>query len=94
MIIFEGQRGTFGRYYIQTNGEDFDASKLVKSVLETDLGDFIENCRYDQQLLAMDTNWLSTSGNGMDAYVGYLHKVDVDFDFNANVKEGWENLDE
>jgi len=93
LILFDSQKGEFGRLYIQTNGEDFDPNKLVKSLLETNTGTFVEKYYYDKQFLPVDTGWLSTWGKGFDAYVGYLHKWDVDYDYEANVKEGWENLE-
>lgn len=94
MMLYDAQKGVFGHIVVQTNGEDFDPNKFVYLLLENTMSDSIQYYFYDKQSLSVDTGWMSTSGKGFHASVGYLEKWDVNPDINAMIEEGWKDLEE
>ena len=94
IMIYDSQKGTFGQLLIRTKGEDFDPKKFAYTVCENNMGDHITQYFYDKAALDFNTDSLSTWGKGFDAIVGYLHKWDVEHDYEACLKEGWEELEE
>lgn len=93
VMLYDSQKGVFGRVYVMTDGEDFDVNKLAKTVIENTMATNVERYFYDRRPLQVDHNDLSTWGKGYYMSVGYLHKWDVDYDVEAYEKEGWENLE-
>jgi hypothetical protein len=89
IVCYDGQKGTFHRLYVMTNGEDFDIEKLVVGTNENSMTTYMAEYFYDKVSLTPDYNWLSTWGKGFNATVGYASQDDIDFDTNAAVEEGW-----
>lgn len=90
IVCYDGQKGTFHRLYVMTNGEDFDVNKLVVGVNENGMTTYLAEYFYDKVQLNPDNNWFSTWGKGFHASAGYVSQADIDFDTEAAIKEGWE----
>lgn len=94
LMMFDSQKGDFGRLYIQTNGEDFDHNKLAMGVCENNMLNAAVEYFYDKESLSIDTGYMSTWGKGFFAYVGYAHKCDIEYDRNQLIEQGWKDLEE
>lgn len=88
----DAQKGTFGRVFVETNGEDFDPSKLTIGVLENDMMDLVYEIFYGKQSLSVNTDNLNTWGKGFFATVGYMEKDFLKFNRKAWIKEGFKEL--
>lgn len=92
VMIYDSQKGTFGRVYIQTNGEDFDMDKFAVSVCENNMTEYVMEYFYNKESLTMDNNYLSTWGKGFTVSVGYMPKGETSYNREELLKEGWELL--
>lgn len=93
LMCYDGQKGSFYRLYVQTNGEDFDVNKLVTAVNENNMTEHMTEFFYDKVSLSQDNDYLSTWGKGFHADVGYMSQYDISFNREECLKEGWEYLD-
>ena len=70
--------GFFGTAVIETNGEDFDPSKLKMAGLETNFGDYLEKLYYNGKEVEIDTSGVDTEYQDRDAMVGYIDTDEYD----------------
>lgn len=72
LVFHSGEKGSFGQWIIETEN-DFDPYKLTFSIVETNLGEFVERVWYDKQELDCDFDWCDSMGKGYYAQVGYMN---------------------
>lgn len=94
LMMYDSQKGTFSRIYIETNGDDFDVSKLVVGVNENTMTTHVTEFFYDKVPLTVDNNYLSTWGKGFHCSVGYIPQADITYDRDELLKYGWRDLEE
>lgn len=92
--MYDGQKGTFGRIVVETNGEDFDPKKLVFAVNENTMTTHIEGYYYDKKQLSVNMDYLNTWGKGFHASVGYIPAGDLDWNREELLEIGWKDLEE
>ena len=71
MIFMSVEKGGFGVWFIDTD-EKFDESKLVMSINETHMGEFVEDLWYDKVLLECNMDYNDTMGKSYEAAVGWV----------------------
>ena len=95
MIFHSSEKGGFASWFVESD-EPFDPNKLVYSIVETHLGDFVEDVWYDKELLEANFDYNDTTGKSYEAAVGwitnkwrdpYVDPADADF------SECWEDYD-
>ena len=69
-----GEKGNFGCWFIETDGEPFDKYKFTYGIVETNMGEFIDSAYYDGKELEIDYDYAESMGKGYYASVGYLNK--------------------
>ena len=94
IMLYDAQKGTFGRVIVETNGEDFDIKKLVFATNENTMTTHIETYYYDKKPLDVNYDYLSTWGKGFHTSVGYIPKGDIEWDREELLELGWKDLEE
>lgn len=94
IMLYDAQKGTFGRVVVETNGEDFDPSKLAFGVNENTMTTHIEAIYYDKKDLHIDMDYLDTWGKGFHASVGYIPKGDLEWNRVELLELGWQDLED
>ena len=72
LVFHSGEKGSFGQWIVETE-EDFDPYKFTYSILETNLGEFVERAWYDGVEIYCDYDWCDSTGKGYYASVGYMN---------------------
>ena len=79
VVLFHNiDKGDFGSWFIGTDEDGFDASKLSYSQVETELGEFIERLWYDQEELKRFDDDASSSPKETISTVGWLNMKYLD----------------
>ncbi|SVB78221.1 uncharacterized protein METZ01_LOCUS231075, partial [marine metagenome] len=91
--------GDFGSWFVGTDENGFDASKLAYSQVETELGIFIERVWYDKEELKKDEDYASSSPKNTITTVGWLNiklrdSVEKYTDQYIDENEFWSLIDE
>jgi len=73
LAFHSGEKGGFGCWFVETNGEPFDKYKFTYGIVETDMGEFIDSVWYDKKELEIDYDFNDTTGKGYYAGVGYMN---------------------
>lgn len=94
IMIYDAQKGTFGRVIVETAGEDFDVDKLVFGVNENSMTTHIDQYFYDKKSLSVSYDYLSTWGKGFHVEVGYIPAGDLEYNYEELLNEGWKYLEE
>ena len=76
LLFHNVDKGDFGSWFIGTDEDGFDASKLSYSQVETELGTFIERVWYDQAELTKNDEYASSSPKDTTSWVGWLNIKD------------------
>jgi len=71
MLFHSAEKGGFASWFVETD-EPFDSDKLVFSIVETHLGDFVEDLWYDKELLEANYDFNDTTGKSYEAAVGWI----------------------
>jgi hypothetical protein len=71
MLFHSAEKGGFATWFAESD-EPFDPNKLVFSIVETHLGDFVEDVWYDKTLLEADYDYNDTTGKSYEAAVGWI----------------------
>ncbi len=69
-----GEKGNFGCWFVETDGEPFDKYKFTYGIVETNMGEFIDSAYYDGEELETDYDYAESMGKGYYASVGYMNK--------------------
>ena len=70
MIFMSVEKGGFATWFVDTD-EPFEENKLVMSVNETHMGEFVEDVWYDKELLEANYDYNDTMGKSYEAAVGW-----------------------
>ena len=95
MLFHSSEKGSFASWFVDTD-EPFDPNKLVYSIVETHLGEFVEDVWYDKELLEANYDYNDTMGKSYEAAVGWITNkwrdpyVDPE---EADLSEYWEEYD-
>ena len=95
MLFHSSEKGGFASWFVESD-EPFDPNKLVYSIVETHLGEFIEDVWYDKQFLEANFDYNDTTGKSYEAAVGWITNkwrdpyVDTK---DADLSEYWEDYD-
>ena len=73
LAFHSGEKGGFGCWFVETDGEPFDKYKFTYGIIETDMGEFIDSVWYDKKELETDYDYNDTTGKGYYAGVGYMN---------------------
>ena len=73
LTFLSSEKGSFGCWFVDLVGEQFDTKKLAFSSVETDLAEIVECVWYDKQMLEQEYDYADTSGKGYHASVGYMN---------------------
>ncbi len=71
MLFHSSEKGGFASWFVESD-EPFDPNKLVFSIVETHLGDFVEDLWYDKNLLEANYDYNDTTGKSYEAAVGWI----------------------
>jgi len=85
LVWFSSEKGNFGTWFVETDGEDFDASKFDVSIIETNLAEIIDCAWYDKKELETNYDAADSMGKGYYAQVGWMNQKWIDH---------WENYSE
>ena len=69
-----GEKGQFGCWFVETDGEPFDKYKFTYGIVETNMGEFIDSAWYDEKELETEYDCAESMGKGYYASVGYMNK--------------------
>jgi hypothetical protein len=95
------EKGSFGCYFIETDGEPFDKYKFTYGIIETNMGEFVDSVYYDGKQLEVDYDYCDSMGKAYYAEVGYMNLrwhdnyekySESNPDANA-MKDYWEEFD-
>ena len=73
LCFHSSEKGSFGAWFVETDGEDFDEFKLGVGVVETNLAEFVDAVFYDKVELDTDYDYMDSTGKSYDAQVGWLN---------------------
>ena len=73
LCFHSSEKGSFGAWFVETDGEDFDEFKLGVGVVETNLAEFVDAVFYDKVELEQDYDYMDSTGKSYDAQVGWLN---------------------
>jgi len=96
MLFHSAEKGGFASWFVDSD-EPFDPDKLVFSIVETHLGDFIEDVWYDKEWLDPNYDCNDTTGKSYEAAVGWITDkwrdpyVDPE---DSDLSEYWEEHEE
>lgn len=92
LIFHSSEKGVFSSW--QFEAEEFDSQKLTASVVETDMGEFIQDVYYNGKKIEPNYDCIETRGKGYSAKVGWInpdwHEKKETFDNEELLKESWE----
>ena len=94
LMMYDSQKGMFGTAFVMTDGEDFDPKKFAYVALDNTMASNAELFFYDKQMLSVDNSWLDTWGKGFFSNVGYVPRVDIEYNFQELLEQGWQDLEE
>ena len=72
LAFHSSEKGSFGCWFVDTD-EDFDEFKLGFGIVETNLGEFVDNVYYDKKELECNYDYNDTTGKSYGADVGWLN---------------------
>ena len=74
LVFHSSEKGSFGAWFVDTEGEDFDPDKLRFSSCETNVADIVERVWYNKEELEQDFDHSESVGKGYYASIGYMNK--------------------
>lgn len=96
LMFHSSEKGSFGAYFVETDGEDFDEFKLGYGIVETNLAEFVDAVYYDKVELDCEYDYNDTTGKSYDAQVGWLNTKwhDSQENIDKNLEEYLAEFDE
>ena len=94
LSFLASEKGFFGCWYVETDGEDFDENKFAFSTVETNLAAIVETVWYDKVELEYDQDSYSTETKSSSASVGYFNKKWHDTGASYDGIDIWEGYDD
>lgn len=92
LAFHSSEKGGFGSWFLETEGEDFDPYKLGYGYVETNVAEIVESVYYDKQELENNMDYNDTTGKGYYASVGWMNTKW--HDSQDSIKIDWEDYDE
>lgn len=74
LVFHSSEKGSFGCWFVETEGEDFDPEKLRFSSCETNVAELVERVWYGKEELDTDYDYADTTGKGYYVSIGYMNK--------------------
>ena len=68
------EKGSFGCWFVETDGEPFDKYKFTYGVVETNMGEFIDSAYYDGKELDCEYDYSDSIGKAYYAEVGWMNR--------------------
>ena len=97
MAFMSVEKGGFATWFVDTD-EEFEESKLVMTVNETSMGEFVEDLAYDKVWLEADYDYNDTTGKSYEATVGWStdqwRDSYVEPEEDKNIDEYWEDYED
>ena len=98
LAFHSGEKGGFGCWFVETDGEPFDKYKFTYGIVETDMGEFVDTVWYDKEELEQDYDNNDSMGKGYYAGVGYMntkwHDLGEKYTEGAEyLEQYWEEFD-
>ena len=97
MAFMSVEKGGFATWFLDTD-EEFDENKLVMSVNETCMGEFVEDLAYDKVWLEANYDYNDTMGKSYEAEVGWStdqwRDEYKDPEEDKDMSEYWEEYDD
>lgn len=91
LSFYSSEKGIFCSWELET--ENFNPELLATTVVETDMGEFIQDLYYDGKKLEADDSCVDTIGKGYFAKVAWVnpewHETSEKFENKEFVKENW-----
>ena len=94
LMWLSAEKGNFGTWFVETDGEDFNPKKFAVSSIETNLGEMVEVAYYDKVPIDCDYDFAESVGKGYHAYVGWLNLKWHDNEHFIGNDEVWEGYEE
>ena len=73
LTFHSSEKGTFACWFVETEGEDFDSTKLTFSKVETNIAEIVEDVWYDKEKLDLEYESSTTTGSHFSAQVGFMN---------------------
>lgn len=73
MAFHSSEKGSFGCWFVDVEGEDFEPEKVAFSSVETNVAEIVENVWYKKERLEPDYDNCDSTGKGYYASVGYMN---------------------
>jgi len=93
LLFHSAEKGIFCNWELET--ENFDPKLLATTVVETDVGEFIQDLYYDGKKLEADDSCVDTRGKGYCAKVGWInpewHETSEKFEDKELIEECWKD---
>jgi hypothetical protein len=68
------EKGNFGCWFVETEGEPFDKYKFTYGIVETNMGEFIDRVYYDGKELDCEYDYADSIGKAYYAEVGWFNR--------------------
>ena len=73
LVFHSAEKGSFGVWFVETDGEDIDMDEFAYTLVETPYWEQIENVYYKKEELEIDYDYAESTGKGYHAMVGYMN---------------------
>jgi len=95
LAFHSSEKGSFGAWFVDTD-EPFDEFKLGYGVVETNLGEFVDNVYYNKEELDCEYDYNDTTGKSYDAQVGWLNTKwhDSMENIRESMEDYWQEFDD
>ena len=73
LVFHSAEKGSFGVWFVETDGEDIDMDEFAYTLVETPYWEQIENVYYKKEELEIEYDYAESTGKGYHAMVGYMN---------------------
>ena len=73
LVFHSAEKGSFGAWFIETDGEDIDTDEFAFTLVETPYWEQIEDLYYKKEELESDWDGAESMGKAYHAMVGYMN---------------------
>ena len=94
LVYHTGEKGGFGSWFVETEGEDFDPLQVSYSTVATNVAEIVEDVWYSKEQLDHNMDWCDTRGKGDDVKVGWMNVDWHDTLDKIDMNEMWEGFED
>lgn len=94
LMWYSAEKGNFGTWFVETDGEDFNPKKFAISYIETNLGEMAELAYYDKVPIDCEYDFAESVGKGYYAFVGWMNKKWHDTEYSIGNDDVWEGYED